>query len=1225
MKVKKVLSVLLALVLILGISPTIAAAETPNAVTAEMPNNLVAELPKITSPETPQFSDMPGDWSKAAMEKAVSSGLLTGSDGKIMPQENLTRAQLATILNRAFGSSQKASLAAFADVREGAWYYDEMAKAVSMGTFQGNGNKLSPESVVTRQEVFTVLARAFRLPSGGSSALSKFSDASSVSSWAQSSVSALAAAGYINGTNGRLNPAANITRAEFAQIMDNMIKSYLTNSQTIAKVPDGNVMVNAPEVTLKGVTINGDLIIGEGVGDGNATLDSVKVTGRILVRGGGVNSIKIIGTSEADLVILARSNGKVRVTVSNESKIQVIEIDDGSDDIFVEGTVSSISVMAEGITVTANNARIGTALISGQGSKIIVGESASIGKLQLDAERTEAQVAGAVDSIEATKKAAGAVITGTGRVSTVQANANNVKVETPNTTVTAGPGVKGVTSNGKPVSSDGTASTPGTSSGSGGGGGGGNNGGGDSSGIMISDLNVSANKNSNVVKITANVTNAASDATAVISLTGTGKARDFSKSSPASYDAIPVDTDGGDSGDVNVDTYSGIPIAQGKINATIYGSIANDTYTVTVTVGTTAASASGILVDAGISLRTKSEYGALGYPLDYFGAGKPGISLIASDDESLDADRYSDYTYDVIAINLTKGTSSSLLSSQTFTQSTFTDFQQERIILPCNSPDFFDSAGAYAIVMIVSLNGKLAGESGYSFSILPSAPDVSLDYTNESITGYNSSTMEYEWDENFHAPIWSTARDLSAANSLSDAIPYDYPSYLFIRMKSPQSAAASVDIPVRRLAPSGLSASDATSASSSDGSISGLDAEAGYQYKLYTAASGSEAGAWSDVPASTTEISGLAPGTYYVRLKATNQDFASKPTSLNIFDASAPAPEAPAITDVTVIESEPTKLLLKFSKAMSENGIDLNDFTVKSKSRNLWYGSDSSSIVSAELSVNDPSVMELTMANALKADFTYSVTYVPGTAASADGVVLPSFKNQPVVNLLIYDDLSITLNSNASDIDYFNFGQVDVSKLALSDGGSFNTSYTYGYQICGDNSTSAPVPGTTIDALAGVTTGDYALYQISQRIVAVPGDYLVMYVYDENDNDVIYGFGQVQIQSENIGKGWNSINLSSWSEDMLWECDASINQLQKLIIVTLSDTQEVTEIGGDDASLVSAETSDPENLIYTVDTTSLVGVGGKISFTITVQDSSTSNSFVLTVRVKAEPPTAVTP
>ncbi|MDF3000783.1 MAG: hypothetical protein K0Q48_902, partial [Bacillota bacterium] len=192
MKVKKVLSVLLVLVMILGITPTIAAAETP------------------------QFSDMPGDWSKAAMEKAVSNGLLTGSDGKIMPQENLTRAQLATILNRAFGSSQKASLAAFSDVKAGAWYYDEMAKAVSMGTFQGTGGKLSPESVVTRQEVFTVLARAFKLPSEGSATLSKFSDASAVSSWAQSSVSALAAAGYINGTNGRLNPAANITRAEFA-------------------------------------------------------------------------------------------------------------------------------------------------------------------------------------------------------------------------------------------------------------------------------------------------------------------------------------------------------------------------------------------------------------------------------------------------------------------------------------------------------------------------------------------------------------------------------------------------------------------------------------------------------------------------------------------------------------------------------------------------------------------------------------------------------------------------------------------------------------------------------------------------------------------------------------------------------------------------------------------------------------------------------------------------
>ncbi|WP_419822311.1 S-layer homology domain-containing protein [Anoxybacterium hadale] len=1192
MKVKKMLSVLLVLVMILGITPTIAAAETSN--------NLMVELPKIASAEMPQFSDIPNDWSKAAMEKAVSNRLLTGSDGKIMSQEHLTRAQLATILNRAFGSSQKASLAAFADVKEGAWYYDEMAKAVSMGTFQGTGGKLSPESVVTRQEVFTVLARAFRLPSGGSSVLSKFSDSSSVSSWAQSSVSALAAAGYINGTNGKLNPAANITRAEFAQIMDNMIKGYITNSQTVTKVPDGNIMINAAEVTLKGVTINGDLIIGDGVGDGNATLDGVTVTGRILVRGGGVNSIKIIGASEADSLILARSDGKVRVTVSEDSKIQVIEIDDGSDDVFVEGTVSSISVMAEGITVTANNAHIGTVSVTGRGSKIVVGASSSIGKLKLDAEKTEAQVAGAVDSIEATKNAVGAGITGAGRVPIVLANANDVRVETPNTTVTAGPGVKGVTNNGKPVASGSTVSTPGSSSG--GGGGNSNNGGGDSSDIKISDLNVSANKNSNIVTITANVSNAASNATAVITLTGKNSAPPHPAGSAASYEATAMAAT--PSKDKSTYTYSDIPIVQGKINTTLYGGILNDTYTVKITVGTVTATKSDIVIDAEIELY---EYSVRGYPLSDFGTGTKGLPLIAYDNQSLDPDLYSEYTYDIIAFNLVKGTSGSLLSSQPFTKSTFEAFQLDGFSISCNSPDFFDSAGAYAIVMRVSLNGTLAGEAGRTISILPNAPDVSIDAINESISGYNSSTMEYVSDENYHAAIWNSDKDLSAVNSLSDMIPSDYPAGLYIRIKSTKSAAAYIELPLRPSAPIGLSASGATSASSADGIISGLDSDQGYQYKLSTASS------WTDAAASATEISGLLPGAYFVRLKSMDGNFASRLAAVTVLDRSVPALTAPSLESAVITEADTKVILLKFSKAMSENGIDAKDFTLYGKSRNPDEGyRNTEKFVSAVSNPNDPSMIILTTRGDLRADYTYFVTYASGTTMSADGAVLQSFSDQPVDNQQIYKDLSIILGSDASNINYQIYGMLYVKNLQLGDGGSFNNSYSYGYQVCSDSSTTAPAPGTRIDEISGVKTGPGVLNTMAGNDEIKAGRYLVMYVYDEDDNDVIYGFGQIQIQEENIGKGWGIVDLTHPSDYS--SHPASIYQTEKVLSVILPEGREI--ISSDPADLVkNVDTTDPHNPIYTIDISSISITGGSLDFALTVRDTNTGENYVCTLNI----------
>ena len=94
--------------------------------------------------ETTTFSDMPEDWSKPALESAVDNGLLNGANGKIMPQEYLTRAQMAAVINRAFGAENVAVLAEYEDVKASDWFFLDMAKAVAMGTFQGSGGKLNP-------------------------------------------------------------------------------------------------------------------------------------------------------------------------------------------------------------------------------------------------------------------------------------------------------------------------------------------------------------------------------------------------------------------------------------------------------------------------------------------------------------------------------------------------------------------------------------------------------------------------------------------------------------------------------------------------------------------------------------------------------------------------------------------------------------------------------------------------------------------------------------------------------------------------------------------------------------------------------------------------------------------------------------------------------------------------------------------------------------------------
>lgn len=349
------------------------------------------------------FVDFPNDWSQGAMTAAVDNGLLGGvGDGRIAPQGEVTRAQMAAIINRAFGAEKQASLSSYSDVAADAWYAVDMAKAVQMGTFSGTGNGLlEPDRAITREEAFSVLARAFALEAGDDSSLASFSDGAQVSSWAKGSVSAMVAVGYVNGSDGnRLNPQQTITRAEFAAVMSNLVAQYIDADSTLNRSLeiDGNVIVRG-NVDLSGYTINGDVIIADEAT--NVTLDGVTVNGRLVVRGAS-DSLTISG-STADGVIITNPNGA-----------SVLKTDNASD----LGTVTALGDLT---------------LSGGQLDRLTIAESATI----------TVEKGASVETI--TVSADDVTINGAGKVDKVQANADNVHVNVEGAEVTAGKGTSGVT------------------------------------------------------------------------------------------------------------------------------------------------------------------------------------------------------------------------------------------------------------------------------------------------------------------------------------------------------------------------------------------------------------------------------------------------------------------------------------------------------------------------------------------------------------------------------------------------------------------------------------------------------------------------------------------------------------------------------------------------------------------------------------------------------------
>lgn len=176
------------------------------------------------------YSDMPQNWSKEAMEFAVKNNFITGvGEDKIAPKAALTRAQLAAILSRVMqtGAGDVSALDNFTDADKNAWYAGAMAKAVELNIFYGDGDSIYPDRPVTRQELFTILVRAFSVTGGDESTLASYNDAGSISSWAKAAISAMIAQGYASGYEDKtLRPAQQVTREEFAQLLYRMQEFY---------------------------------------------------------------------------------------------------------------------------------------------------------------------------------------------------------------------------------------------------------------------------------------------------------------------------------------------------------------------------------------------------------------------------------------------------------------------------------------------------------------------------------------------------------------------------------------------------------------------------------------------------------------------------------------------------------------------------------------------------------------------------------------------------------------------------------------------------------------------------------------------------------------------------------------------------------------------------------------------------------------------------------------
>lgn len=340
------------------------------------------------------FPDTEGHWAHDVIEKWRGFGVIGGdtATGAFRPDDPLTRAEFATLLNRIMGYPL-VEIRHFNDVPADSWYAETMSRLNSAGIILGDGdNMVRPKDPVTRQEAAVILCRALDIREEKAS--TSFLDAGEISSWAEGAVGALYNMGAIQGWEGYFDPQGSISRCQAVKLLDNLIGGVMTQPGTWTQNVEGDLYLCTKRARLENVTVTGDLIITSGVDTGDVTLSGVTVKGNVLVRGGGEKSIHIqSGCRLKHGMILTKTvDGPLRVVNESDAPLPAIRVDAGKSAVILEGSLSSVAVNC-GAPVILRSGNTETLTLSVPKADLTVEKGHTVADLTVEKEAQDAELA----------------------------------------------------------------------------------------------------------------------------------------------------------------------------------------------------------------------------------------------------------------------------------------------------------------------------------------------------------------------------------------------------------------------------------------------------------------------------------------------------------------------------------------------------------------------------------------------------------------------------------------------------------------------------------------------------------------------------------------------------------------------------------------------------------------------------------------------------------------
>ncbi|WP_051620491.1 S-layer homology domain-containing protein [Paenibacillus sp. UNC451MF] len=176
--------------------------------------------------------DANNHWAQSTIEKWVTQGYIDGyADGSFKPNQEVSRAEFAKLVNKAFHTKEGTAAISFSDVQASDWFYNEIKLGVGAGYISGYPDgTFKPNHPISRQEAAVVIHKVLKLEEAQQDNLSRFKDAQSIPGWSKGAVNAIVKLGIMQGyEDATFQEDHNITRAETIVMLDRALAKLDTN------------------------------------------------------------------------------------------------------------------------------------------------------------------------------------------------------------------------------------------------------------------------------------------------------------------------------------------------------------------------------------------------------------------------------------------------------------------------------------------------------------------------------------------------------------------------------------------------------------------------------------------------------------------------------------------------------------------------------------------------------------------------------------------------------------------------------------------------------------------------------------------------------------------------------------------------------------------------------------------------------------------------------------